>query len=240
MIRLTITEKERTTANLLYIQSTLSEILTSSGARVELSKGTNRGVLTIDCPKEYSEIIRSEVFDKIAEVISVKYKYDFFCDKVKTTGLNPTEREILLTGLIAADFREDKKYAYSKLTGEEEVAIDGTFNFRMQPLKNKWKDVVEYVPLTFLPSQLKDFVVFLLENKKKRVYIDNGKVYDSHYRRLKRCSLLGGNAVNLVREVLLSNCGEVELCGKIPDADEFFIKEFFGDRVYFSLQSGRV
>lgn len=234
MVRLTVTENEKISSNLLYIQSTLGEIFSSSGTRINLEHCKNRAILNIDCLEGYAEIIRAEVFDKIAEIVAVKYKYDFFSERVKTAGLNPTEKELLLTGLIAADLKEDKKYAYAKLPIDSEVAIDGAFNFRMQPMKNKWKEIVEYVPLTFLPSQLKDFVVFLLENKKKRVYVDNGKVYDSHYRRLKRCQLLGKSEVNLVREVLLSNCGEVELCGAIPSTDEYFIKEFFGDRVYFS------
>ncbi|MBQ8197225.1 MAG: hypothetical protein IJZ73_04105 [Clostridia bacterium] len=234
MVRLTVTENEKASSNLLYIQSTLGEIFSSSGARINLEPCKNRAILNIDCPESYAEIIRAEVFDKIAEIVSVKYKYDFFSERVKTVGLNPTEKELLLTGLIAADFKEDKRYAFSKLPVDFEVAIDGAFNFRMQPMKSKWKEIVEYVPLTFLPSQLKDFVTFLLENKKKRVYVDNGKVYDSHYRRLKRCQLLGKSEVKIVREVLLSNCGEVELCGEIPSADEYFIKEFFGDRVYFS------
>ena len=72
------------------------------------------------------------------------------------------------------------------------------------------------------------------ENKKKRVYIDNGRVYDSHYRRLKRSSLLDGDGVKIIREVLLSNCGEVELSGSIPKDDEFYLKEFYNDKIFFS------
>ncbi len=90
------------------------------------------------------------------------------------------------------------------------------------------------MPQCFLSPQLKDFVGYLLENKKKRVYIDNGRVYDCHYKRLKRCALLGGDGVNVVREVLLSNCGEVEICGKIPEEDEYYLKEFYADKIIFS------
>ena len=105
------------------------------------------------------------------------------------------------------------------------------------PLKKKWQEIVTYIPTTFMGSQLKDFMSFLLENKKKKVYVDSGRVYDSHYRRLKRCSLLGGEGVNVVREVLLSGCGEVELSGKIESDDERYLKEFYGDRVYFATSA---
>ena len=90
------------------------------------------------------------------------------------------------------------------------------------------------MPDVFMNSQRKDFISYLLENKKKRVYVDNGKVYDSHYRRLKRCELLSGNDAIIVREVILSNCGEVELAGKVDETDEKYLKEYYGDKIFFS------
>ena len=59
-------------------------------------------------------------------------------------------------------------------------------------------------------------------------------MYDSHYRRLKRSSLLEGDEIKIVREVLLSNCGEVELSGAIPKEDEYYLKEFYTDKIFFS------
>ena len=69
---------------------------------------------------------------------------------------------------------------------------------------------------------------------KKRVYIDGGKVYDNHYRRLKRSTLLDGEDMKIIREILLSNCGEVELSGKIPEKDEYYLKEYYNDKIFFS------
>ncbi len=234
MARLLISDKEREGSNLLYIQSANAELFGSSGCKVNIEKRDGRAELTIDCSEYYFDIINAEVCDKIAEVLAVRYKYNYFKSAIKIGGLSETEREILFASLIAADLSEDKKYAFEKLRNQKMIAIDGAFNFRLQPLKRKWEDVVSYIPPTFINSQLKDFVTFLLENKKKRVYIDDGKVYDSHYRRLKRCSLLGGEKASVVREVLLSNCGEVELMGRLSEEDEFYLKEFYGDKIFFS------
>jgi len=77
MVRLTVTENEKASSNLLYIQSTLGEIFSSSGARINLEPCKNRAILNIDCPESYAEIIRAEVFDKIAEIVSVKYRRTF-------------------------------------------------------------------------------------------------------------------------------------------------------------------
>ena len=76
----------------------------------------------------------------------------------------------------------------------------------------------------------------MAKNKKKRAYIDDCKVYDNYYRRLKRCALLGGEDAKILREVILSDCGEVEIRGEIPPTDEKYLKEFYGDKIYFCTE----
>ncbi|MBQ6980094.1 MAG: hypothetical protein IJQ07_05560 [Clostridia bacterium] len=217
-----------------YIKNSVSEIAAKTETRVILATKGVRCELSFDCPDYYADILNAEVADRIAEVIAVGYKYRYFTSAIKVAGLTSTEREILLASLIAADLTEDKKYAFDRVKTLKDAAIDGIFNFRLKPLKKKWQDIAEYMPALFIGSQLKDFVSYLLENKKKRTYIDDCKVYDNYYRRLKRCSLLGGEDGEIVREVLLSNCGEVEIRGTLPPTDEKYLKEFYGDRVYFA------
>ena len=234
MALITVSEKDYNQNNLTYVRAVNSEIFSRAKCITNSEVLGSRAILKIDCPDCYEQIIKAEVADKLAEIIAVNYKYDYFTKMVKVSGLNLVEREILMASLIAADFEEDKRYAYEKLKGLNDVAIDGMFNFRMQPLKRKWIDVVSYMPSGFLNSQLKEFVSYLLENKRQRTYIEGEKVYDCHYRRLNRTDLLGGESVNIVREVLLSNCGEVEITGKIPEEDESYLREFYKDKIYFS------
>ncbi|MBO4251722.1 MAG: hypothetical protein J5911_03560 [Clostridia bacterium] len=217
-----------------YIKNSVSELTAKTDTAVCIKTQYKRCNLSFDCPEYYSDILFAEVADRVAEVIAVGYKYKYFTTAVKVAGLSDTEREILLASLIAADLAEDKKYAFDRIKTLKDAAIDGVFNFRMKPLRKKWKDIAEYMPAAFIGSQLKDFVSYLLENKKKRTYIDDCKVYDNYYRRLKRCSLLGGEDGEIVREVLLSNCGEVEIRGTLPPTDEKYLKDFYGDRVYFA------
>lgn len=217
-----------------YIKNSLSEISAKTETTANIISQDKRCKLVLQSPDYYSDIVRAEAADRIAEVIVVGYKYLFFKKTVKVAGLSATEREILFASLIAADLSEDKKYAFDKVKTLNETNIDGVFNFRLKPLAKKWRDIADYMPACFLGSQLKDFVSFLLENKKKRAYVDDCKVYDNYYRRLKRSALLGGGEGEIVREVLLSNCGEVEIRGKLPPTDEKYLKEFYGDRVYFT------
>ena len=228
-----ITENGYNEANLLYVQSAMSEFCECAGCTARLKKVNDRAILTVTFSDCYKEIIRSEIADKIAEIIAIKYKYDFFKQEISVSGLKKIEKEILLASLIAADLDDDKKYSFSRLMTFDDFAIDGVFNFRLKPLKKKWIDVCSYIPNCFLTSQLRDFIRFLLENKKKRVYIEGGRVYDAHFRRLKRSTLLGGEGVEILREVLLSNCGEIELSGNIPEDDEKYLREYYTDKITF-------
>ena len=238
MTKICITDGEYGLNGLKYIKDAVKELAVKAGAVVSVSGEGERRILCYDCPEYYSDILLAEIADRVAEVIVVGYKYEYFKTAIKSCGLNETEREILLASLIAADLAEDKKYAFDRIKATNDIAIDGVLNFRLKPLKNKWKDIAEYMPACFVGSQLKDFISFLLENKKKRTYIDDCKVYDNYYRRLKRCSLLGGGEGEIVREVLLSNCGEVEIRGALPETDEKYLREFYGDRVYFAQSGG--
>ncbi len=238
MITIKISEKEYNEENLLYVQSTISEFLSHAGCTVRMDKCSDRCVLTLNCSDCYGEIMCCEIADKVAEIIAIKYKYDFLKKNLTLGGLSEREKEILITSLIAADLDDDKKYAFDRIKGYKELAVDGVFYFRLKPLKKKWQDVISYIPTCFLNSQLKEFVTYLLTNKRKRVYVESGRVYDSHYRQLKRSKLLGGEDVRILREVLLSNCGEVELSGEIPKDDEFYLKEYFIDKLHFSKSNG--
>lgn len=234
MTTVTVTDNQDKLGNLLFVKSALGELFTHAGATVETEDTGGRARLTVKIEDRFFEIIRAEIADKLGEVIAINYKYDFFKKTLSVSGLNETENEILLTSLIAADLGDDKKYAARRFLDGTDSSVDGIFNFRLGALKRKWKDVASYMPDVFLNSQLKDFISYLLENKKKRVYIDGGKVYDSHYRRLKRCDLLPTKGADVVREVILSNCGEVELSGKINELDEKYLKEYYGDKIIFS------
>ncbi len=234
MATITVTDKNYNQNNLLYVQTGLSELFKSADCSVKFKEFNERNLLSVSCPDHYADIVKTEIADRVAEIVAVSYKYEFFKNNIRVAGLTKKENEILMASLIAADLTEDKRYTFERFKNLNDLSIDGTFNFRLKPLRKKWEDIVSYMPSAFVNSQLKEFVSYLLENKKKRVYIDDGRVYDSHYRRLKRCSLLGGEELNVFREVLLSNCGEVELSGKIPEDDEFYLKEFFGDKIFFS------
>ncbi len=234
MTSITLSEKVTNENNLLYVQSGTNELLSHADCTLRYKACGGRAMLNINCPERYLDIVKTELADKIAEIITIKYKYDYFKETVRVNGLSNAEKEILMASLIAADLDDDKRYTFEKVKDVYTIAIDGVYNFRLKALRKKWGEVVSYIPSCFLNEQLKEFISYLHENKKKRVFVEGGRVYDSHYRRLKRSSLLDGENLKIIREVLLSNCGEVELSGVIPKEDEFYLKEFYSDKIIFS------
>lgn len=234
MAIITVSDRDYNENNLYYVQNTTQEILNTTESKYYIKRAGSRAVLSIDCPDGYCDIVGAEVADKLADVVAINYKHEFFKKTVSISGLGKTEKEILMASLIAADLDEDKRYSFDKIRGGGEIAIDGVYNFRLQPLKRKWEDVASYIPAAFTKNQLKEFVSYLLENKRKRIYIEQGRVYDAHYRRLKRSLLLGEERVSIVKEAILSNCGEIELFGTLPTEEENYLREYYGDRIIFS------
>ena len=241
MAVLVITDKNYNIDNLRYISSSESEFFSATGSGVFLAEEGERAVLRISCPEEYLLSVKKEVCDKIADVIAVNYKYLFFTSRIAAVGLDCLEKEILLTSLISADLPEDKKYAYSKLIPYDTIAIDGFFNFRMKLLKNKWEGIVACIPEYFKKEQLKDFVTYLIEDKNNKIFIENGNVYDEHFKRLSRGELMdkGLKEGRVIREVLLSGGGNIELNSPLNCEDERYMREYFGGKItlgkgYFS------
>ncbi len=234
MAQITITEKQENQSNLFYVQSAIADIISQVGCKLESVNMGSRFMLKLNVDDIYLDIVKCEIIDRLSEIVAINYKYKYFKKEIGLKGLTEDENEILLASLISADLEDDKRYVREKIKNSDFLSLDGIYNFRLQPLKRKWADIVSYMPVCFVNSQLKDFIVYLLENKRERVYVDGGKVYDWHYRRLNRCELLGGNNLNIIREVLLSNCGEVDISGSIPEKDEYYLKEFYKDKICFS------
>ncbi len=237
MSEIKISESLLKSNNITYINQALNAVINEVNGRAEIKKDRNRCEFKLIVPSEYLDLMLLEVQDKIADVIAVNYKYVYFKKNIKITGLTASEYELLLTALISADIDEDKRYAVKKLKCFSEYAIDGIFNFRMKPLKEKWKEILSYIPSVFPLGGLRDFITYLIKDKvDKKVYYENGKVYDKRYNELNRKDLLGGGnfEYGAIKEMLLSGAGEIELSSKLSDGEEKYLKEFYGDRVIFN------
>ena len=231
-----ISEKTENQSNLLYVQTELADITTKNGFSVNLYNKEERCFLSAEYPDCYSDVFRAEIISIISEIICINYKNRFIKNNLRLTGISDKDKSLLIAFLISADYEDDKKYVIKKIGTFNNFAIDGLYNFMIKPLIEKWQDIINCLPYTFTEYQLKEFVGYLLENKRKNVYIENGNVYDSFYRKLRKSDLLDGNEIKITRETVLSNCGKIMLKGELPVEDEFYLKEYYGDKITFFNQ----
>lgn len=236
MEEITVTERATNDKNVGYLLATLASAADDLGGKIFRHADDARSVLTIRVPEEGADYLRSETEDRIADVIAVRYKYDFFRSRIRPDGIEGLKRELLFSALIAADLAEDKRYIMRKLRLFREYAIDGIWNFRLGALKRKWTDIVGYIPAYFDEKRLKDFIVYLVGEKRgRKVVVENGNVYDKNFNLLRRSDLIDATGEGkLVREVILSGGGSVELIGNVPSLDEKYLREYFGSSVVIS------
>lgn len=194
--------------------------------------------IAISCGDEIFSIIKKHILSSIAEVICILYKYRLFDEKVVAKGINGDDRELLLSAIIAADFDDDKRYAESKLTEIANISIDGFFNFRLQKLQKKWDEISEYIPRYFTSDELQEFLSYLINEKKgRKIFIENGCVYDGHNRKIERSSLMPkGDNQKLIKEVLLSGAGEVFVIDRINESDYAWLNKYFGKNFFNAIR----
>ena len=233
MIR--ISEKLSNLKFLEYIKSTLSAAFSMTCVAESMSSDSERCYLTVNEKPMYASLVIGEILSKIADVITIGYKYSFLSKRVKCKGLKLSENELFLTGVIAADYPDDKEYVLRKLEGFTDVAIDGFYNFRIKNLKKKWEEVSAMLPETFEKEDLAEFFSYMQAESDKKVYLDKNSLYDEHFKKLDLSALLSEEG-DLIKEIILSNpaeiivkrnslCGETELSG---------IKEYYGKCVRFA------
>lgn len=221
--------------NINYIVNTTLDAIRKLNGEYKTEITGERVFLLLKLPDENAETARRLLSDKIADVIAVNYKYEFFTRYIRTGGLTSVDYEMLIASLISADLDEDKRYVACGGLGLEDFSIDGYFNFRLRPLKEKWAEIVTYIPSYFTKEKLNEFISYIVcEKTGRRAYVYDDKVYDGRFNRMQKSMLIKKIDKGAVaREVVLSGFSEVVLGGKVGDEDKKYLVSFFGDKIFF-------
>ncbi len=179
----------------------------------------------------YCPYVRKFTEEHIADVLAIGYKYAFFDKRLPLPLLTVKQRELLLTALVAADYREDRGHILRRVRGYTNYCIDGMFHFRLRELKKRWEEIADYIPTDMGELSTEGFLSFLAEDGEGKVFLKNGKVYDGEYRRLSRSSLTGNE--NEIGEVLLSGAQQVYCFGETKGETKSFLKKYYGEKVFF-------
>ncbi len=179
----------------------------------------------------YCPYVRKFAEENIADVLAIGYKYHYLQSRIRLPLLTEEQAHVLLTALVAADYKEDKAYIARRIVGFENYCLDGVFHFRLQRLKQRWDEVVGYVPADMGASSMDDFMEFLAEDGEEKVFVKDGKVYDKEYRVLSKSALTGKQSI--VGELLIGGAGEVYCFGEIDGQTTAFLKRYYPTRTVF-------
>ncbi len=181
--------------------------------------------------REYCPYVRKFTEERITDIIAIGYKYAFFDKRLALPLLSPIKRHILLTALVAADYKEDRAYILRRVRGYERYCLDGMFHFRLRELKRRWEEIVSYVPNDMGEVAMEGFIGFLAEDGEGRIFLKNGKAYDEEYRRLSLSLLTGVESA--VGEVLLSGAEQVYCFGETEEETRSFLQKYYAEKVIF-------
>ncbi len=181
--------------------------------------------------RAYCPYVRKFTEEHITDVIAIGYKYAFFEKRLPLPLLSEGRKRLLLTALVAADYKEDRAYILRRIRGFTKYCIDGVFHFRLQQLQRRWEEIAGYIPTDMGEVSTESFLSFLAEDGEGKVFLKKGKAYDEEYRLLSR-SILTGKASE-IGEVLLSGAQQVYCFGETDGETKAFLKKYYGEKVFF-------
>ncbi len=214
-----------------YLYGRVKERFSFLPATCDLFTGDGQAELAFKTERAYCPYVRKFAEDSIADVIAVGYKYDYFAKRLALPLLDAKQKRLLITALVAADYKEDKAYVRKRFVGYDSYSLDGVFHFRLQDLRRRWEGIAEYVPTDMSAASLDGFLEFLTEDGEGKIFLKNGKVYDEEYRPLTRSFLTGMETA--VGEIVLGGAEKVYCFGETDRETAAFLRKYYGNKATF-------
>jgi len=191
--------------------------------------------LSLSFNEAFLDKIKKCVASAVADIICISYKYDFLSKNLALTKYSDYDRELLLSALISADLKEEKKFLLRRLSFDDIICINGFYNFRMAEERAKWSQIISIMPNNFLPYEFERFIGFLLEGENKKVYVKDSEVFDDRYKKLRRSRLIGNYPeFSFLREIILSGADSICCLTPVNGDDGVFLKKYYPSKVFFS------
>ena len=231
MEEITITQNGFDGLYMSYLYGKVRERFSFLPATCDIARKGDHTEIAFKTEREYCPYVRKYAEEHIADVLAVGDKYSFFEKRLPLPMLPPLKRRILLTALVAADYREDRVFIARRIRGFEEYCLDGLFHFRLQDLKARWEEVVAYIPVDMGETAADGFLEFVVEDGEGKVFLKNGKVYDEEYR-MQNKSLLTG-VESPIGEILLSGAERVYCFGEADGETKEFLEKYYREKALF-------
>ena len=231
MEEITITQNGFDGLYMSYLYGKVKERFSFLPSECDLARHGDVAELAFKTEREYCPYVRKFAEEHIADVIAVGYKYAYFEKRLPLPLLAGNKRRLLLTALVAADYKEDRAYVARRLRGFSNYCIDGAFHFRLQDLRKRWDGIIEYIPADMGESAMGGFIEFLAEDGEGKLFLKNGKVYDEEYRVLTKSLLTGVESP--IGEILLGGAEKIYCFGEVDGETRAFLQKYYGENAVF-------
>ncbi len=228
---ITITQNGYDGLYMSYLYGKVKERFSFLPASCDMEREGARTEIAFKTEQEYCPYVRKYAEEHIADILAVGYKYAFFEKRLPLPMLSPLDRRILLTALVAADYKEDRVFVARRIRGIEQYCIDGLFHFRLRDIQRRWEEIASYVPTDMSKSAMEDFLEFSVEDGEGKIFLKDGKVYDEEYR-VQTKSLLTG-VESPIGEIILSGAERVYCFGAADNATTAFLKKYYREKAVF-------
>lgn len=228
MEEITISDLSARSHFVTYLYNAVMGEIVRTGGRGELFFSEDRTAIRLTVG---GETVAAKLRAKLAEVVGIGYKYSYLEERLRAS-LSKRDRRLLLAALIAADYEGDLEYIRARIALSPEIFLDGFFNFRLGPLKEKWSRILEYIPAAFSASDLVKFCEFLVGESSHKIYVKGNAVFGENFTPLRRSRLTGKE--DLETEIMLADAGFVYCLGEVEESLGKFLQKYYADRAIFS------
>ena len=231
MEEITVTQNGYDSLFMSYLYGKVRDRFSFLPAEVGLQRNGEQTEMAFKTEREYCPYVRKFTEEHIADVLAVGYKYNFFSKRLALPLLNKVQKHLLITALVAADYKEDRGYIARRIRGFSQYCLDGMFHFRLVDLKKRWEEIVDYIPTEMSEASMEGFLEFLAEDGEGKLFLKNGKVYDEEYRPLNKSLLTGVESA--IGEIVLGGAERIYCFGETDIETKCFLKKYYGDKAVF-------
>ena len=103
----------------------------------------DRSYLSIACGEDEKAALVNELKEAIGDIITVQFKQHYLLRHSRLPKGNKINYNAFIRALVAFDREWDRELVLKNLRLQNELLLDGFFNFRLKELKTKWQEVCD-------------------------------------------------------------------------------------------------
>ena len=120
---------------------------------------------------KYKNCLKEHILDVVSDVIIGVYKQEYLHQHIAITISNAVAYNAFVQALVVFDRQTDKDIIKKHLVLEDKINIDSFYNFRLDQLKNRWRDIAcvvnDSIPLMLKDKSVADLTRYFVDSTNK-------------------------------------------------------------------------